>query len=216
MEWMETAGDLSALLLESRLIKEYQPIYNRQLRTERQLWCWNLNADCTVNPIVTLVNGEEINPAELDRFFGTFKSKRQAVEMLCKLAEAHKLCPMVLGLEAGIDACSASKLKQCKGVCSGGEAAEIHYLRLQQALISQKLKTWPFAGKIGLREHNNENNKTQIHIFEYWCYLGATENTQNLSEILTQKTDFKFDLNTYKILLKAFSNPKTEIISLPN
>ncbi len=220
VEWMETAGELSALLLESRLIKEYQPIYNRQLRTERQLWCWMLNTDREVTPIftpiVTLVSEGEINPAELGKFFGTFKSKRQAVEMLSKLAEAHKLCPMTLGLEAGTGACSASKSKQCKGVCSGGEAAEIHYLRLQQALISQKLKTWPFAGKIGVREHNNENNKTQIHIFEYWCYLGATENTQDLSEILTQKTDFKFDLNTYKILLKAFNNPKAEIISLPN
>ncbi|HYN55237.1 MAG TPA: exonuclease domain-containing protein [Methylotenera sp.] len=216
VEWIETAGDFSALLLESRLIKEYQPIYNRQLRTERQLWYWKLNTDRMANPIVTLVNGDEINPVELNQFFGTFKSERQAVEALCKLAEAHKLCPIVLGLEAGTGACSARKLQQCKGVCSGGEAAEIHYLRLQQALISQKLKTWPFAGKIGLREHNNENNITQIHIFEYWCYLGATENTQDLSEILTQKTDFKFDLNTYKILLKAFSNPKTEIISLPN
>ena len=82
-------------------------------------------------------------------------------------------------------------------------------------LVAQKLKTWPFAGKIGIREHNNENNKTQIHIFEYWCYLGVAESTEDFAEVSVQKTDFKFDLDTYKILLKAFNNPKTEIVSLP-
>ena len=32
VEWIETAGELGALLLESRLVKERLPIYNRQLR----------------------------------------------------------------------------------------------------------------------------------------------------------------------------------------
>ncbi len=214
VEWLETAGDFSALLLESRLVKERQPIYNRQLRNEHQLCSWKLNADPKASPLLTLIRDDEINPAQLGQFFGTFKSKRQAVEMLRKVAEAHQLCPKLLGLEAGKGACFASQLKRCKGACCGREVPEIHYLRLQQALIAQKLKNWPFSGKIGLREHNAENGKTQIHVFEYWCYLGATENEQDFSEMITQKTDFKFDLDTYKILLKAFNNPKTEIINI--
>ncbi len=215
VEWLETAGDLSALLLESRLVKERQPIYNRQLRNERQLCSWKLNSDPKASPALTLVREDEINPAELGQLFGTFKSKRQALEVLRKIAEVHHLCPRVLGLEAGKGTCFASQLKMCKGVCCGREAPEIHYLRLQQALVAQKLRTWPFSGKVGLREHNVENGKTQIHIFEYWCYLGVTEDAQDFSEMLTQRTDFKFDLDTYKILLKAFSNPKTEIITIP-
>jgi DNA polymerase-3 subunit epsilon len=215
VEWLETAGDFSALLLESRLVKERRPIYNRQLRNERQLCSWKLNANPKASPILTLVREDEINPAELGQLFGTFKSKRQAIEMLRKVSEAHQLCPEILGLESGKGACFASQLKRCKGVCCGREAPEIHYLRLQQALVAQKLKTWPFSGKIGIREHNNENNKTQIHVFEYWCYLGSTDSAEDFSEMSVQKTDFKFDLDTYKILLKAFSNPKTEIINLP-
>lgn len=215
VEWLETAGDFSALLLESRLVKERQPIYNRQLRNERQLCSWKLNANPKASPVLTLVREDEINPAELGQLFGTFKSKRQAIEMLRKVSEAHQLCPKVLGLESGKGACFASQLKRCKGVCCGREAHEIHYLRLQQALVAQKLKTWPFAGKIGIREHNNENNKTQIHVFEYWCYLGGAESAEDFTEMSAQKTDFKFDLDTYKILLKAFSNPKTEIVTLP-
>ncbi len=214
VEWLETAGDFSALLLESRLVKERKPIYNRQLRNERQLCSWKLNTNPKASPVLGLVREDEINPAELGQLFGTFKSKRQALEMLRKVSEAHQLCPKVLGLESDKGACFASQLKRCKGVCCGREAPEIHHLRLQQALVAQKLKTWPFAGKIGIREHNNENNKTQIHIFEYWCYLGVAESTEDFAEVSVQKTDFKFDLDTYKILLKAFNNPKTEIVNL--
>ena len=42
IEYRVTGGELGALLLESRLIKEYQPIHNRQLRRERQLCAWQV------------------------------------------------------------------------------------------------------------------------------------------------------------------------------
>ena len=220
VEWLETAGDFSTLLLESRLVKERQPIHNRQLRNERQLFSWKLNANVDANPVLALVSEGEINPAEFGRLgfgqlFGTFKSKRQAIEALRKIAEAHQLCPQVLGLETGKGACFASQIKRCKGVCCGRESPEMHYLRLQQALITHKLKAWPFAGKIGIREHSSENDKTQIHIFEHWCYLGVVENEADFTENLQQKTDFKFDLDTYKLLLKAFNSQKIEIIVMP-
>ena len=32
VEWTETAGELGALLLEAREVRERQPVYNRQLR----------------------------------------------------------------------------------------------------------------------------------------------------------------------------------------
>ncbi|MES2580375.1 MAG: exonuclease domain-containing protein [Pseudomonadota bacterium] len=216
IEWITTAGDFSALLLESKLIKERQPIYNRQLRNERQLCSWKLHPDPQAKILLTLVRESDINPAELGVLFGTFKSKRQAIEALRKIAEAHQLCPRLLGLEpAGNGACFSSQIKRCKGVCSGRESPEIHYLRLQQALMAHKLKTWPYAGKIGIREQNTENDKVQLHVFEYWTYLGAIERESDLSELLQEKVEFKFDLDSYKLLLKAFNHPKTHIVELP-
>jgi DNA polymerase III subunit epsilon len=49
-EWIATAGEFSALLLESRLVKERLPIYNRQLRRERQLCSWRLATGDTQQP----------------------------------------------------------------------------------------------------------------------------------------------------------------------
>ncbi len=213
VEWITTAGDFSALLLESKLVKERQPIHNRQLRNERQLCSWKLTADPLAKNLLELVRESDINPIELGQLFGTFKSKRQAVEALRSIAEAHQLCPRFLGLEAaGSGACFSSQIKRCKGVCCGKESSEIHYLRLQQALIAHRLKNWPYAGKIGIREHSGENDKTQLHIFEYWTYLGVIENEAELAEKLQESSQLKFDLDTYKLLLKAFNNPKTQVI----
>lgn len=215
IEWINTAGDFSALLLESRLVKERQPIYNRQLRKERQLCSWKLAGSPNASILVELVREDAINPAELGKLFGTFKTKRQAIETLRSIAEAHQLCPRFLGLEAaGKGACFSSQIKRCKGVCCGKESPELHYLRLQTALAANKLKNWPFAGKIAIRERCREADKTQMHVFEYWTYLGVAETDEELAEMMADAHQIKFDLDTYKLLLKVLNQPKTEIIKL--
>ena len=60
IEWIETAGEFSALMLESKLIKERQPIYNRQLRRERKLCSWRIATDANQHPLTTLVQIDEI------------------------------------------------------------------------------------------------------------------------------------------------------------
>ena len=215
IEWVTTAGDLSALLLESRLVKECQPTHNRQLRNERQLWCWKLNSKPQAKNLLELVENQHIDPAQLGQLFGTFKTKRQALETLRNLAQAHQLCPRYLGLEpAKAGACFASQIARCKGVCYGRESPENHYLRLVQALSAHRLKAWPYAGKIGIREQNNENDQIQIHVFEYWTYLGIVENDHDLAEIMQAKHVFNFDLDTYRLLRKVLNNPKTEVLNL--
>lgn len=215
IEWITTAGDFSALLLESRLVKERQPIYNRQLRNERQLCSWQLNADPHAKSLVSLVREDEIDPAQMGQLFGTFKTKRQAMEALRKIVELNQLCPRYLGLEPWASgACFASQIKRCNGRCMGRETPELHYLRLQQALMAHRLKTWPFAGKIAIKESNQENDKTQLHVFEHWTYLGVAEDEQALAELAQSRSLLKFDHDTYKLLLKALHQPKTQILQL--
>jgi DNA polymerase-3 subunit epsilon len=214
IEWIETAGEFSALMLESRLIKERQPIHNHRLRRERQLCSWRLAADPNDHPLVSLVREDEIDPTTLGQLFGTFRSKRQATEVLRQIVDAHTLCPKTLGLEAGKGACFAHQLKKCKGVCAGKESPEIHFLRLQQALASHRLKSWPFPGKIGIRETCMTSCRTQLHIFEHWCGLGTLEDESGLEDITFSKTELRFDLDTYKLLLKELGKAKCEIVNL--
>jgi DNA polymerase III subunit epsilon len=214
IEWIETAGELSALLLESRLVKERQPIYNRQLRRERQLCSWMISHDPEAVPQVCLVNESEIEPYMLADLFGTFRSKRKAIEALRNIADAHQLCPRVLGLETGKGRCFASQLKKCRGVCDGKETKTIHHLRLLQALSAHKLKAWPYQSKIGIREYCEISGKTEIHVFDQWCHLSTVKNENDFDEAVNGKTIFAFDHDTYKLLLKALSSNKYQLIDV--
>ena len=215
IEWITTAGDFSALLLESRLVKERQPIHNRRLRNERQLFSWKLSENAQAKNLLELVLEPQIDPTQLGHLFGTFKTKRQALETLRMIATAHQLCPRFLALEpAKAGACFASQIKQCKGVCCGRESPEIHYIRLSQALMAHRLKPWPYAGKIGIREQSHENDQIQMHVFEHWTYLGMVENDNDLTEITQAKHEYKFEMDTYKLLLRVLSNIKTSVINL--
>lgn len=214
VEWIETAGEFGALLLEARLIKERQPIHNRQLRRERQLCAWQLNPEPLASPLLTLVNQDEMQPESLGTLFGTYRSKRQAIAALRQIAEAHQLCPQALGLETGTGACFSQQLKRCKGVCCGKEAPELHYLRLKQALISHQLKSWPYPGKLGIREHSESQNKSVIHVFDHWCYLGSVADEAELDSLRSTRLQFSFDIDTYKLLLKQLNQPKVNLLQL--
>ncbi len=214
IEWIETAGEFGALLLESRLVKERQPIYNRQLRRERQLCAWQLADSAESNPLLILIREDEITPENMGTLFGTFRSKRQATEVLRNIAEEHSLCLKALGLESGKGACFRSQIKRCKGVCCGKESPELHYLRLQQALISLKLKSWHFEGKIGIKEYDPETSKTELHVFDQWCHIATVDDESKLEDAISSKYTFSFDLDTYKLLLKELNKRNTSVIQL--
>jgi DNA polymerase III subunit epsilon len=212
-EWIPTAGELSALLLETRLLKVQKPLYNRQLTHEHSLCSWQL--DPLSQPVVRLVDANDLDPSQMAGLFGTFKSKKQATEALRKIAERNGLCLKLLGLEGDSSGpCMAFRLKRCKGACCGLEPSEIHSLRLQQALVAHKLSTWPYPGKIGIEEYNLENDIRQIHVFEHWVYLGAADNDEDLQMLRAQNTPLLFELETYKLLLKVLPQKKTRVLNL--
>jgi DNA polymerase III subunit epsilon len=215
IEWIETAGELGALLLESRLVKERLPIHNRQLRRQRQLCAWQISSDPFAVPLVKLINQDEMAPESMGDLFGTFRSKKQATEALRNIAAEYQLCQKLLGLESGQGPCFASQLKRCSGACCDKEDKVIHYLKLQQALAKDRLKRWPYQHKIGIREHNDATGKTDIHVFDQWCHLGTVKNEADFDEMMQMKTVFAFDLDSYKLILKTLNKKNPEIIQIP-
>ena len=203
IEWVETAGELGALLLEARLVKAQQPLHNRQLRRENNLCAWRLEANPNSRPLLTLVRGDDLAPAQFGSLYGPFRSKNQAQSHLRELAEAQGLCLQALGLESGKGRCFAHQIGHCKGVCCGEEAPERHHLRLQMALVSHKLQVWPFAGKVGLREHNARTGRTDIHLFDQWCHLATVHSDDELQDALqSSSSPLAFDLDSYRLALK--------------
>ncbi len=217
IDWRETAGEIGALLLEAQLVKDLQPVHNRLLRRQGELCAWRLNEDARGRTFPVLTYASEQDFGRADRLYGLFSSKRKAETALRELAESHQLCLVQLGLEksAGHNKpCFGWQLRRCKGVCVGKEAESFHRARLEAALSSLHVKTWPHSGAVGLVERFGED-RTDIHVVNNWCYLGTARSEDELWSLLEQAPARPaFDLDTYKILSRAMLRGDLEIRSL--
>ncbi len=205
IEVRETAGEIGALLLEAQLVKDLQPVHNRQLRRQGDLCAWRLKEDDKGHTLPVLTFASEQDFGRADRLYGLFSTKRKAEAALRELAELHQLCLVQLGLEGRVGngkPCFNWQLKRCKGVCIGKEAESFHRARLESALANLHVKVWPWPGSVGLIETAGE--RTDIHVVNNWCYLGTARSDDELWTLLEQlPTRPAFDLDTYKILSRA-------------
>lgn len=215
LAWRETAGEFGALLLEAQLIKDAQPIHNRALRRQRELCAWQLrpSADGVLQPVLTYASAVDFGRTE--RLYGLFSSKRKAETTLREIAEAHELCLVMLGLENRLQAgkpCFAHQLHRCRGACVGKEQAALHQARLEAALASLKVATWPFDGPVGLVETSADGARCDIHVVENWCCLGIAHAEEEVWQLLTEAPARPaFDADTYKILLRALSSRQVKV-----
>ena len=206
VEWRETAGELGALLLEAKLVKQLQPAYNRLLRSNKKLYAIRMSEQLNDLPWLRVIPLNQTDPTDLEFLYGIFRTKKGATELIHRLADEFKLCSKLLGMEKGQGVCFAHQVNKCTGVCVGKEPHDLHHLRLRQALISYKLKAWPYEGRIGIKELNMETQKTDVHIFEHWCHLDTVSSDFDMEEVLQTRYELEFDLDIYKLTLKAIEN----------
>jgi len=202
IETRPTAGEFGALLLEARLVKTLQPVYNRLLRREASLCTWRLADAPAARPLLSLVQANTLKAQEMASLYGVYRSRRQALLALRALADEHALCPMVLGIEPSSGRCFAHQLGRCRGACCAEESAGRHRLRVLQALAAQRLQAWPFAGRVGLREHDAASGRSELHVFDQWCHLATVSDEAELDEALADRQPLAFDLDTYRLLCK--------------
>lgn len=198
VEWRETTGEISALLLEADLVKSMRPTHNRQLRLNQNVCTLVLDTPQAF-PQVQPLSIDEALPEQSGRAYGLFQSMTEARRSLRLLCEEHGLCQAVLGVEKRKhgEACFGRQLKKCQGACEGGESLERHHLRVMAALSKMKVRDWPFAGPAYLREGE------ALLIFQDWAYLGTAHSEADLEDCLAGRRQIQFDRDTYRILLKV-------------
>jgi len=202
IEWTETAGELGALLLESRLVRELQPVYNRRLRGGGETWTWLID-DAGGAPKLHELAGPV--PQQADAF-GLYRSIRQAKTALMQLARDHKLCLRVLGLEAaGTGSCFAYQVGRCAGACVNKEPIARHGLRLKLLLAPLKLRSWPHSGAVAIEE-TSALGMRHWHVVEDWQYLGTLvtdehEEGRGLANLRDAPVP-GFDADAYRILCR--------------
>ena len=208
ISWIETSGELGALLLESAMIKQHLPVMNVKLRRSKDLCAWQLIENEKGVCLPKLITHAELQPGVQDNLYGIFHSKREANACLRAIAKESKLCEALLGLEKTSwgKPCFGFQIKQCDGACVGLESVMRHNLKFKMAFEALKIKVWPYAGPIGIREGQ------QIHVVHNWCYLGVASDEEALFSRIDQ-AEVEFDLDIYKILKKTLSAlPSSNIV----
>ncbi len=211
IEAIPTTGELSALLLESTMIKAHQPLHNRLLRHAYKLIAAKeIKADHAYAR-VTLETFYDMDASHVPNTIGMFRSIKQAKSFLEETAKEFNLCPKLLGLESGKGGCFWKGLGWCNGACVGEESVPKYNLRFVEAFAKKRFKAWPFAGPILIREETHDH--AQAIVVDKWCVLGSCRWDSDLStdflnsNLYTLNSSYSFDLDTYKILQRFIFSP---------
>jgi DNA polymerase-3 subunit epsilon len=138
--------------------------------------------------------------AGAEALFGPFATRQHVRQALEALAAAEGLCWRQLGFEKRGGPCFARQVRKCRGACIGEETPEQHNLRLVTALAPHRVRDWPFAGRIVIRERHADGAFEEAHVFERWCHLGTARTAGDLEELLDSRIGREFDPDIYRIL----------------
>ncbi|MEJ2471869.1 MAG: exonuclease domain-containing protein [Desulfuromonadales bacterium] len=212
IDHIKTAGELGALLLEARLIKDLSPVHNKQLRRTREL--------CTIRLVQTQKNSSHpeiaafsgLKGQEIDSLYGIFRTRREAENTLREIIDSGGFCHKALGLEKGKGACFHYQIKKCRGACVGFEPLALHEARFITALSKLKMRSWPFRGPIGIKETSTVDQREDMHVFNNWCYLGTAQSDEQLQDLLANPEAKPFDLDNFKTLNQFLDRQSPDVV----
>lgn len=208
VEWQETAGELTALLLEADLVKLRQPLHNRMLRANEAVFALQFIPNRKRPPLFRRVPIAGSDPASWDDLYGLFRERKEADAVMREMAVHYQLCPRRLGLEpGGAGACMAHQLKRCAGACAGKESFARHDERLLGALAAVRLKAWPWDGAVVVGEQAAHSGLSAFHLLDRWCHLGSADTREALDTLIDARPARRFDLDICRILQRWLAVP---------
>ena len=201
LDWIETAGELGALLLESRLVKEAAPLHNAMLRRRRTSCVLRLPSLRDAPEMLKLeeIDWDARGPGA-EPLYGPFASPRAARDLLEAIAAKEGLCWRQLGWEKRGGPCFARQVRKCRGACVGEESPEAHNLRLATALEAKRIPDWPYAGPVAVVERDKARGFEEAHVIDRWRHLGTARDEEELAGLAATRRLPEFDPDILKVL----------------
>jgi DNA polymerase-3 subunit epsilon len=208
---ISTPGELSALILESDLVKELQPLYNRQLRRREQVVC--LLVEPNEAGYVTVAIGRRGGGrlAQPERgLMAVYSTAGAAKRALIATARQFGLCSVLLGVERSRTGCFGAQLGKCAGACLGLEAPAVYNARFEAAFASSRVSAWPFAGPVLITERAAEPEESVGYVVDQWCLL-ARLSQDDTGEVMVAVEPQQFDQDRYRIIRRYLSHPAMQV-----
>lgn len=198
ISYIQTSTELEALLLESQMVKDQLPVYNRQLRRYKKMYVLRatLNEAGHITILTDFVDSKEITPNST--YYGVYPSKMKAKQKLEALQKDFDLCPKLLGLEKSSRACFKYQLRKCAGACINQETPESYNSRLETAFERNKLEAWPYKEPIVLSHTIDEHDQKNL-VIDNWNVIGEICAEEGC-DAYYKPWQSVFDIDTYKII----------------
>jgi DNA polymerase-3 subunit epsilon len=217
VHYIETKGELGALLKEAQLIKEQTPIYNKKLRRKKGLVYLEINKNDKGYYFCNVERAQDVHPEKFEKIVGLFINTNNAKKYLEKIVDEYLLCNKLMGLEINDGKpCFRGHLNKCSGACAGKESPEIYNKKFLEAIEEIRYKKWPFDNPVCVIEKNSETYESDIHIVDKWCYLGTFsehEISGNL-ECISSDENLAFDLDIYSLLRNYFETNRIRDVNI--
>lgn len=203
VETIPTGNELAALILESKMVKELMPIFNRRLRrvTSYAMLVKDLDNDYAT---IRVKQGNVDTETDLDTIYGMYSSRMKAKKSLEETTRVFQLCPKLMGLEKSMGACFLYSLGKCKGACIGQETPELYNRRFELAMEHSRLKSWPFDTSIALPVNVSGD---QV-IIKNWMIRGYIDDS---GEAVLDAEEPNFDMDEYKIIQRFIRENRRHI-----
>ncbi len=201
-----TGGELEALLLESKLIKEMQPLYNRRLRATKTMTLARQSKDSRGYINISIDDISKIQPGSTEDILAVYSNKGRAKESLNQAIKDSRLCPKLMGFEKNSGSCFLFQLRKCDGACIGQEAPQRYNARIIDYFAEKRIESWPFSSPILIEEKNPVGPDTpKAIVVDQWCVIADITQDEECSPSISLY-DRAFDIDTYKILSAHLKN----------
>lgn len=197
---IQTGNELAALILESKLVKELSPVYNRQLRRVTKYAILMREYTESGYATITVKSGNIDIDSDLDNIFGLYENRTKAKKRIEEITRTFDLCPRLMGIESTHRACFSYALGKCKGACAGKESPSHYNDRFEIALERNKLENWPYQSAVTVPIGND----TGV-VIENWMVRGFYSADQ--TDVL-EPVESNFDVDEYKIIRRFIRENK--------
>lgn len=194
VETIPTGSELAALVLESKLVKELQPLFNRQLRRVSRYALLMKRQTDDGYATLSVQSGQIDHSTDFPHVYGVYPTRMKAKSRVLELTRTFELCPKLMGVENGKGACFSYSLGKCRGACVGEEDSILYNRRFEIALEHHKLAAWPYERAIVVPI----NKLGEQVVIDKWMVRGYI--SQEGDQLVDAVMEPTFDVDEYKII----------------
>ncbi len=203
VEWIETGGELGALLLESRLVKELAPSANRRLRKPAGLQCVRLE------PVGRRARGSHRTAR------GAGRGRRsRGVRPVPHASATHgarsraRHARRACASRPWVSSAARGRASRCSSAVAAAPASAANPARCtMRGSGSRWSRCASSRGRsrapIGIRERGVAGEGSVLHVIDQWRHLGTAADEAAVAALLESTSPAPFDPDGYRIVARC-------------